>query len=354
MIPVSAMMCVYKREKFLAEAIESILDQTFSDFEFVIVVDGATDGVLKIVNSYANKDARIKLVINKENTGVARATATGLAHCTGKYIAMMDSDDISLPDRFQTQYDYLEAHPGIDALGSGFDFMDEDGHKTSKFLIRPSDPMLIRFQMFYHCMLHNPTVMARTIYFKQFNEGHSEESLDSAQDYAFWLRTNFDHFYSNLPDRLLLYRLHSSQMSITASNQQRTKSLVSAHLAFEKLLGKPIEKEVVNAFYFSSRLTVEDAGLVRQGLQVMFLAQKAFERSNSLTRQQIRETRTFSYEKIKSYALKYKNMRGVLLIGMMNLMRLLPARIFLDGFIKLKKQTGHVDRSDETNEIFLQ
>ena len=351
MVTVSVLMCVYKREKFLAEAIESILNQTYKDFEFVIVLDGKTEKTLEILNIFVNKDSRVTVLVNDQNTGITKATTRGLMHCKGKYIALMDSDDICLPDRFQKQLDFLEDHPEIDALATGFDFMDEEGNKTGKFLVRHSDSMVIRFEMFYHCMLHNPTVMARTSYFRKFNEDQMEESLDSAQDYAFWLRTNFNHLFSNLPDRLLLYRLHTSQISNTAFTQQRKNILISAHIAFEKLLGKPIAKEVVRGFYFSKRLTITDARVIRKGLQVMFQVQKAFERTNELTRDQKKETRTFSYEKIKSYAIKYKKMPGVLLIGMIYLLRLMPAKLVIDILNKMKKLDGYKDLSEEMDEL---
>jgi len=340
MVLISVIMCVYNREKYLPEAIESILNQTFRDFEFIIVNDGTTDRSKEILDAFEKKDLRIKVIDNPENLGIGKSISKGLEYCKGEYILIMDSDDISLPERFQRQFDYMESHLEIDVLGTGFNFINENGNDTGKYLIRPADPYVIRLEMFYRCMLHNPTIIARSSFYKNYNEQKTEQLRIGSEDYAFWMRMNFDHLYSNLEDRLLLYRLHDKQLSNTAFFQQRQNILVSAHLAFEKLLGKPIREEVIQSFYFSERLTVTDGKIVRQGLHIMFQAQLAFERQNPLTKRQVKETRTFSYEKIKSYSIKYKSLRGVFLIGMVYLIRLLPKKFISDLLGKLQKKKG--------------
>jgi glycosyltransferase involved in cell wall biosynthesis len=337
MRPISVLMCVWNREKYLSEAINSILNQTFSDFEFIIVLDGTTGRPLEIVNSYAKNDPRIKVVINEQNMGITRSTARGLGECSGKYTAMMDSDDISLPNRLQVQYDYLESHPEMDVLGSGLDFIDEEGNRTGKFLVRPADPLVIRYQMLYHCVLHNPSVLGKTTCLRKFNDDHAEETYDSAQDYAFWMRINFDHFFSNLPDRLLLYRLHSHQQTNTAFSQQRESELTAAQRSFESLLGRSIPKETVKGFHFSERYVETDPVIVRQGIGIMFQAHKTFEKTQKLTSDQRYEIRKFAYEKIKSFMMKYRQMPGVLRIGILGLVQLSPEYFLRDSLSRFKK-----------------
>ena len=123
---VSVVMPVFNREKFLAEAIESILSQTVTDFELIIVDDGSTDGSAEIIRAYAERDSRIRFIQLSENTGNASARNAGIAVACGDYIAGMDSDDISLPERLQQQVEFLESHPEIDAVGVGTRIVNED------------------------------------------------------------------------------------------------------------------------------------------------------------------------------------------------------------------------------------
>jgi glycosyltransferase involved in cell wall biosynthesis len=255
------------------------------------VNDGSTDKLKEILDSYAKKDYRIKAL---HNLGIVQSVTKGIQHFNRKYIVRMDSDDISLPERFKLQFDYMEAHPEIDALGTAFNFIDESGKSTGKYVVRPMDPLVIRFEMFYRCMLHNPTVIARSEFYRKFNENKEEEKY-IADDYAFWMRMNFDHLYANLENRLLLYRLHSGQITSTGLKLQKETFISTAHLAIQKLVGKPIQKEVVKTVYLSKRYTSE---------------------------------------KMKSYIMKYKKDVIVLLVGGIYLLRLLPNMLVKDIFKK--------------------
>ena len=119
-------MPVFNSERFLAEAIESILTQTFTDFELIIVDDGSTDGSADIIRAYAEHESRIRFVQLAENMGEAGARNACIARASGKYIAGMDSDDISLPERLQKQVDFLQAHPEIGGVGTHADVVCED------------------------------------------------------------------------------------------------------------------------------------------------------------------------------------------------------------------------------------
>ena len=110
---ISVVMPVLNGEKYLAEAIESILNQTFQDFEFIIVDDGSTDQTPEILRSYANKDSRIQIVTNPINRGIGYSRNRGIALSRGEYIANMDADDLCLPERFEKQVRFLDSHPDI-------------------------------------------------------------------------------------------------------------------------------------------------------------------------------------------------------------------------------------------------
>ena len=118
---VSVLMPAYNSEKYLGEAIDSILNQTFTDFEFIIINDGSKDNTAKIVEEYAKKDKRIRFIDNKKNQGIVGVLNEGIDLCRGKYIARMDSDDISLPTRFEKEIEYMEEHPECGVLGTWYE-----------------------------------------------------------------------------------------------------------------------------------------------------------------------------------------------------------------------------------------
>lgn len=336
---ISVLMCVFNGEKYLAESVESILSQSFRDFEFIIVDDGSTDHSYELLASYARSDERINLLHQPLNLGITPSVKNGLNYCSGKYIARMDQDDISLPLRLQTQYQYLEKHPEIDAIGAGFEFIDSAGNRIVKFPDRESDAMIVRHQMLYHCMLHNPSVMMKSEYYKKYNENHLEEAYYGADDYHFWLRMNNESLYSNLSDTLLLYRRHQVQVSNKDSSKQLDSILRSAHEAFESLLEMPISVEGLQTFYFINRYATSDPKVVIEAIRVIYKAQKKFEKLNRLTKRQKEKTREYSYEKLKSVVVKYNRFPRVFLLGVSYLFCLLPWRIFQDFVFKF---SGHL------------
>ena len=123
---VSVIMPVYNGEKYLAEAIDSILGQSFTDFEFLIVDDGSQDNSAEIIRSYEKRDRRIRFIQLERNMGAAAARNRGIAAATGKFITMMDCDDISLPERLQKQVDFMQSNPEIGAVGVCGQAVNED------------------------------------------------------------------------------------------------------------------------------------------------------------------------------------------------------------------------------------
>ena len=347
MAEISVLMCVYNGEKYLSQSIDSILNQSMRNFEFVLVNDGSTDRSLEILSEYAQKDDRIILVNNLENQGIAASVTKGLQFCTGRFIARMDQDDIALPDRFEVQHQYLESHPEIDAVGTSLIFIDEEGTPTGKRHISPTDSMIIRLQMYYHCVLHNPSVMMRSDYYRLYNESESEKDFLAADDYSFWLRKNTRHLYANIAEPYLYYRVHQGQTSKTQNQKQMRETIRSAQLAYADLLGYMIPYEVIESFYYVNRVEVESRESVREGLQTIYRIQRAFEEQNHLTPVQKMETRKYSYEKIKSMIAKYHNVPSVRINGRLLLVRLSPAWVLRDVLGKLRgKPDGQKMRSE--------
>ena len=133
---ISVVMSVYNGTPYLRECIESILNQTCKDFEFIIIDDGSSDNTWKILTEYANQNQQIKLFKNEENIGLTKSLNKGLKLAGGEYIARQDADDVSLPDRFELQTRFLDAHLEVGALGSSAEVIDEQGMSLRQTTLR--------------------------------------------------------------------------------------------------------------------------------------------------------------------------------------------------------------------------
>lgn len=185
MAAISVLMAVYNCDKYLREAMDSILNQTWGDFEFIIVNDGSTDNSLQILKEYSDK--RIKIITYEENKGVAHARNVGLEHCTSEYVALMDADDIALPDRLKLQYEYLMEHREIDGVYAKFRNLDVDGR-----LIEGEQPnAYYNYRYVKAIMIFENTVANLTAVFRrQIVEEYQlkyDESCKIASDYRFWI-----------------------------------------------------------------------------------------------------------------------------------------------------------------------
>jgi hypothetical protein len=230
---VTVLMAVYNGERFLREAIDSILAQTFRDFEFLILDDGSTDASLDIVRSYA--DPRIRLLQNDRNLGLTRSLNRGIAAARGELIARQDGDDISEPDRLARQVAYLDAHPEIGLLGAGFREMDSDGTVLGDRPL-PCDPVGIRWALLFHCPLaHSAVVFRRTVVDEV---GPYDERLRYAADRELWSRIARRFPAANLPEYLLRYRVNPWSMTATYDEQRFEGPRVSI-AAISRLLGWP-------------------------------------------------------------------------------------------------------------------
>ncbi|HMO26053.1 MAG TPA: glycosyltransferase family 2 protein [Tepidisphaeraceae bacterium] len=208
---ISVLMCVYNGQEYLASAIESILRQTFRDFEFVIVDDGSTDRSKQIVERYAAEDLRIKL-ISRANTGLARALNDGLSACRGEFIARMDADDIALPVRFATQIAHLRAHSDCVIVGANVQLIDPNDLPIGLLEHRQSheqiDAELLRGSGGALC---HPVTMMRRAAVEQV--GRYREHYNNSEDLDLFLRLAEVGRCANLPDVLLNYRRHLESVS---------------------------------------------------------------------------------------------------------------------------------------------
>lgn len=213
MMKVTVLMPVYNGAKYLREAIESILNQTFSDFEFLIMNDGSTDESVTIINSY--HDPRICLAHNERNLGLIHTLNRGMERAGGEYIARMDCDDISLPDRLSKQVALMERHPEIGVCGTWIQyFMGRDD------IIRlPVNHHEIKASLPTVCPIAHPTAMLRTSLVKN-NGLYYSHDYPHAEDYEMWFRAAEITHLANIPEILLKYRIHPGQICQTFIDEQ--------------------------------------------------------------------------------------------------------------------------------------
>lgn len=221
---ISVLMPVYNCELYIQEAIESILIQTFSDFEFLIIDDASTDSTLEVIKKY--NDPRIKLIEKPNNTGYTNSLNYGLSIARGTYIARMDGDDISLPKRFEKQFSFMESNPDVAVCGTSFKILGTD---DSVFLPEKHDA--IKTGMLKECKIAHPSVMMRVSFFKQ-NKISYDTFYEPAEDYDLWVRVSRIGKLNNLQEILLLYRFHDDQVS----NTNRKKQNLNATLIKTNLL----------------------------------------------------------------------------------------------------------------------
>jgi len=158
---ITVLMSVYNGEEYLKKAIESILNQTFVDFEFLIIDDGSTDETAKILKGYKNKDKRIKIVTNKKNIGLTKSLNKGLKLARGKYIARMDADDISNFQRLEKQKKYLDQHPKVLAVGSNTKVINENDKTISANRWQQSPESIYYTLTFYTCLFHSSLMLRK-------------------------------------------------------------------------------------------------------------------------------------------------------------------------------------------------
>lgn len=214
---ITVLMPVYNCELYIKEAIESILNQTFSDFEFIIIDDASSDSTVSIIKSY--NDTRIKLIEKPQNSGYTNSLNFGLSIAKGEYIARMDGDDISLPERFAKQVAFLDQNARVILVGTFFKTIGED-----KIITVPEYHEDIKLAMLKDCCIGHPTVMMRKGYLDKFSFNYNQKK-EPAEDYDLWTRLLTVGELHNLQEVLLHYRVHNSQVSHKRKIQQRSNAL---------------------------------------------------------------------------------------------------------------------------------
>ncbi|HEX8981094.1 MAG TPA: glycosyltransferase [Parasulfuritortus sp.] len=231
MVLISVLMPVFNGEKYIAQAVESILDQTFTDFELILIDDGSRDGTLPILQSFAARDARIRLV-SRENRGLVVSLNEMLQMAQGEFIARMDADDIALPDRFAWQVQFLREHPETVCLGGAFQLIDEADRLLATLSPPSSNDDIQQSILAGHGAICHPTAMMRRD--ALIKVGGYDAAYYPAEDVNLWLRLGEVGELANLESPVLKYRLHGNSISEQAGNKQREATRRACEAAWQR------------------------------------------------------------------------------------------------------------------------
>lgn len=228
---VSVLMSVYNAERYLKDSIESILNQTFNSFEFIIINDGSSDSSLDIINHYKSTDDRIVL-IDRENKGLIRSLNEGIGISRGEYIARMDADDISLDTRLEKQYRFMRENSEVGVCGTGTINFGE-GIKKSKWFPSSNDKQLKAELLFSSCFAH-PSVMIRKSLLVDNNIFYEEE-FKHAEDFRLWTVLSDYTKFSNLNEVLLKYRVLNDSITRQADKALNDRFFIISNIFNAKL-----------------------------------------------------------------------------------------------------------------------
>lgn len=208
---ISVVMSVYKEPvEWMRQSIDSILNQTYTDFEFIIINDKPDrEENVQLLNEYANRDNRIRIITNEENIGLTKSLNKGISIAQGEYIARMDADDISMPERFEKQISYLALHSECVALGTAAVFINDNGDKVGNLNVCLGDKKIRSLCLFVSPIVHPSVIFKKTIngVITKYNTTYRY-----AQDYELWC-TLSKEVINNLPDVLMQYRKSNKQIS---------------------------------------------------------------------------------------------------------------------------------------------
>ena len=249
---ISVALPVYNGEKYLAEAIESILSQSFTNFELIMIDDGSTDDSLQILRKYEQRDPRVR-VVARENRGLTTTLNDSIDIARGEWLARMDQDDIALPHRFVRQLAWLK-ETAADISGS---WVERFGSSDKRVVRLRQTDEAIKMEMLFCSPFAHPSVMMRTALVKRLRY---DSAWEKAEDYDLWERAAEAGWkMTNVPEVLLLYRVHSSQISTQASNRQKQQ----AQLIRRRYWNYMIDKMQLNRKLIEENLKLFEATLTK-------------------------------------------------------------------------------------------
>jgi len=239
---ISVIMPVYNNEAFIKGSIQSIQDQTYQNFELLIIDDGSTDNTHELIQEYSKKDERIKLFKNKTNQGVSISRNIAYKQASGEFIAVMDSDDICFENRFQKQLGFLKEHPDVDVVGSQAIEFSEGNKKNN--LCYPLSHGLIMWGFLFGRTLCHPTIIMRRRIIDDHNIQYDNQVV--AHDYDLLIRLSKIAKLANVPDVLLMKRKHSHNLSSKNIDYQKHEVYNIIRSQVKDLIEENIPDEVLS------------------------------------------------------------------------------------------------------------
>lgn len=266
---VTVLMPVHEGERYLREAVDSILRQTFGDFELLAVDDGSRDRTYEILSSY--RDRRIHVRRHTRNEGLIASLNEGLDLAAGEYVARMDADDVAHPERLARQVRFLDAQPDIAAVGTG---VRNFGAATDSWTLR-HEPAAIRARLLFETALSHPTVMLRASALERLGIRYDPE-YPLAEDYQLFVELAERAALANLPETLLHYRFHGGQTSATNAEQQRATMRRIRARQLQRLGLRPTEADLTLHGHIGSGIfTASEEFLDRADLWLRSLCEAA-------------------------------------------------------------------------------
>jgi len=256
---ISVIMSVYNGEPYLKQSIESILCQTFEDFEFIIINDGSTDNSWEIIQVYAEKDSRI-VPLAQKNIGLTKSLNKGLQRAQGEYIARQDADDISFENRLEKQIRYFNKDKEIVLIGSSIVI---DGPYGKRIYYSPETLPMIRWKILFNNCFNHPTIMFKReildrekLFYGKFNNSISDVSFlnGPAQDYLFIGKIAFKYKVANLREPLVLFRKHNKSISNVKKRLQRQNAILISKYFIESLIGKQITSKQIDIYVHPNKM----------------------------------------------------------------------------------------------------
>ena len=301
---ISVIMSVYNGEKYLVQAIDSILNQTYQNFEFIIIDDCSTDNSSHILQEYAQKDSRIKIIKKEKNIGIKgfiKNLNLGISIAKGKYIARMDADDISLPERFQKQVDFLENNPEITLVGAQLNLINEQNKITGEAIAALQHRDIVK-RITSQIQLFHPVIMFR----KDQNIQYREKFL-YCEDYDLYLNLiTQGKKLANLNEKLLNYRILAN--SISRKDDVFTKKLMLEKALYFYQSRKKNGSDFYENFENKEVLEINNINYKNSKSELFFAMDTAIKlnRKDKLIFLIKKFTRNFIYLKILRYIKRYR------------------------------------------------
>jgi glycosyltransferase involved in cell wall biosynthesis len=228
---ISIVMSAYNSERFISDSISSILNQTYEDWELVIINDASSDNTLKIIDQFSEKDSRIKLIDNENNLGLTVSLNVGIKNSNGEFIARLDSDDLAEPFRLDTQFNYLRTHSDVGLVGSGAYLINSYGNKIGSMNVMSQQYFVNKFLIHLNPFIHSSIMVRREAL---NNIGSYREKFRYSQDYDLILRLHDKYTLSNISMPLIRWRVSDGSLTMKYHTLQRIYADIAREFSIER------------------------------------------------------------------------------------------------------------------------